>query len=167
MLCESTTFASLKPAAAAELGKQIETLEPSAAVLESKGIVFQLAQYLVTVIKSGYPDLSELKCHGLSQETAVAICTSISKRHTRKAAKMANAKPMAPKPQPKPAPVTPAFKPESQEDVRLSALSLLHDLCLQIETERGDATLLVLAGFSQTAAKELAMYINAARTGAR
>jgi hypothetical protein len=161
MLCESTAFASLKPAAAAALGMAIETMEPSAAMLESKGIVFQLAQYLVTIIKSGSPDLNELKCHGLSQETAVGICTAIAARHARRAAVMANAKPMAPKP----TAAAPTHAPEKHEEVRNAARSLLHDLSLQIETERGCPTLLLRAGFSAATSHELAKLINASRTG--
>jgi hypothetical protein len=186
MLSESTSvFRSLKPAAAAALGAAIETMEPSAAALESTGMAFQLAQYLVTIIKSGAPDLNELKCHGLSQDTAVAIATAISKRHARKAAAIAAMRPMAPEPQPAaskppkpalaaaiaairpvPAPKPPiTHKPERREDVINAALSLLHDLALQLDSQRGDAGVLHSAGFSSATSKELAKYINASRTG--
>ena len=68
-------------------------MEPSAAVFESTGMAYQLAQYLVTAIKNGQPDLGELRSHGISQELAVSVCESIAKRHARRNAALAAMKP--------------------------------------------------------------------------
>jgi hypothetical protein len=120
-------FTPLLPAAAAELDRQIEELAPSAAVLNSLGFAFQLAAYLAAVIKSGKPDLEELRSHGLPLETAIGIATTISKRHARKAAAFREPPPPAPKPVP--------AKPPSEMDPG-TALSAVHTLCQQIERSR-------------------------------
>jgi hypothetical protein len=145
---------NLTPDAAAVLGAAIETLDASATVLESKGFAWQCAAYLVKVVKSGAVDIEELRANGLDAKTAIAICEAIADRHERvskAAARMAVARPLPPSPLP---------LPETREEKRLAALSLLHDLALALES--GDAAGLRLAGFSAAAAKELTDLINAA-----
>ncbi len=155
MLSEPRVFAPLKAAAATELARQIESLEPSAGALNSKGFNWMTAAELVTIIKSGKPDLAELRCHGLTEACAVEIATAIAARHARKAAALAALKPL-------PAlPSLPVAKPESTE--QLVALSLLHDLAQQIDAGRGCVTELHRAGFTESTAKELSNLINASR----
>lgn len=164
MVAEPTTFSHLQPGASTALATAIESMEPSAAVFESTGLNFQLAQYLATVIKDGTLDLNELRSHGLSQNLAVEIATAISKRHARRAAAIAAMRPMPVAPKP-PVPAAPAYAPESREAIRIANLSLLHDLAQQIESGRGDLNDLVHAGYSLTTARELAAIINRSRTG--
>lgn len=145
-----TNFA---PAAAKELARQIESLEPSAAVLNSKGFGWQTGACLAAAITNGKPDIAELRANGVELKTAVNICTAIAARHARKNAALAVSVPPAPEPQ-----------PLNLKDIdRHSAMSLLHDLALQLDSGRGDITLLVRAGFSLGTAKELTTLINAAR----
>lgn len=147
----------LSDKASAELTRQIEALAPSAATLEGVGFDFQTAQYLAKVIVTGTPDMTELREHGLAPAAAIGICESISKRHARVAAAVAR----VPEPLPEPVPVAPA----SDEGVdQEAARSLLHDLCLQIDAEHGDANVLSRAGFTWHTASELAALINSTRT---
>jgi hypothetical protein len=143
-------------ASAKALAAAIESLEPSAVTLESNGFVFQLAQYLAAVIRSGAPDLSELRSHGIEVRTAVEICEAIGARHARVAA--------AAKPKPKVLPPLP-YKPEptAEQIDRESALSLLHTLCEMIGAERACPTELNRTGFGWATSKELANLINATR----
>ena len=147
---------SLQASAAVALSDAIESMSPSAAVLESQGFAFQAAAYLCAVIAKGDPDLNELRSHGLSQETAVSIAEAISKRHARKAAALAS----VPKPAPKSAPTVPdALEPGA-------AMSQLHDLMLEIERTRpADITVLIRAGWSEATAREIVKVANAAKRG--
>lgn len=147
----------LKPGADHELAKQIEALEPKAAVLNSLGFAWQLADYLALVIKNGKVDLSELRNHGVGEKTAVEICEAVTNRHARVAAAVALAAARNHLP---PAPIV-AVKP--QELDHDAALSLLHDLALQLESGRGDITALNRAGWSEPTSREIARVINAAR----
>lgn len=149
----------LSAEAHAVLAEQIERLAPSAAVLESKGVDWQTAATLARFIKTGEPDLGELRDHGIAQATAVEICTSISARHARKAAALA-AVPSLPAPAPKPAP-----KPDAEDMYGMKALSMLHTLFQQAESGRIPClTLLMNDGWSESTARELVRTINAART---
>jgi hypothetical protein len=150
-------FSSLKPQAGAELARQIETMEPSAAVLESTGFAFQLAAYLAASIKSGTPDLSELRSHAVDLKTAVEICTAISKRHARKSAAITAIPPAA---APKPAPV----KPAAPEPDAFNAASMLHTLFEELEGGRAAClTTLMRDGWSESTAKELVRVSSASR----
>lgn len=143
---------NLAPAANDELARQVESLEPSAALLNSKGFAWMVAAYLAAIVKSGKPDIAELRSHGLSEKTSVSIATAIAARHARRNAALARV------PLPTPAP-TPKRLPLDQAAAR----SLVHDLCLQISAERGEPNELHRAGFSWETSKELATLINATR----
>jgi hypothetical protein len=146
---------NFQPSAAAELARQIETLEPSAALLNSKGFSWMTAAYLAASIKSGRLDLGELRDNGISQGSAVSICAAIAARHARvEAARIARA------PLPVPAPVA---APKAEELDQFAAMSLLHDLTEQITSGRGDVTVLERAGFTPPTARELTNLINASR----
>jgi hypothetical protein len=150
-------FETMTPAARAELDKQIEELAPSAAVLTSLGFAWQLAAYLAAIIKSGAPDLSELRSHGLPLKTAISIAQAISARHARKAAASAALKPQAPKP----APAVPAPKPAEQLD-SITAASQLHALFQEAERGRPAClTTLVNAGWTEKTSRELKKIIDA------
>lgn len=143
------------------LAEQIESLTPNAAALESYGVQWQTAAILANFIITGAPNISDLRDCGMPSSDAISICTAISQRHARRMMALAAVRP--PQPLPVPTPPKPP-KPAHDEDSRLSALSLLHDFCLQMDAERGDATVLHRAGFSWATAKELADLINEART---
>jgi hypothetical protein len=145
---------NLQSEAAAALEEQIETLTPSAMVLTCKGFSGVLADALVKAVNTGTPDIAVLRSHGLDAKTAVAICEAIGTRHARVAAALAKV----------PEPVA-ATKPTSAPERidQFSARSLLHDICLQIGAERGDATELHRAGLSWGTSKELADIINSTR----
>ncbi|SIO53817.1 hypothetical protein SAMN05443247_07620 [Bradyrhizobium erythrophlei] len=146
----------------AALAEQIETLNPSAAVLESKGIDWETAATLVRFIKSGQPDMAALKDHGLPLETAISICQAISAHHARRAAALALAKPM-PAASPKPMPAAPAPKPDGMDG--MSAMSMLHTLCEQAVSGRyACITTLMNDGWSESTSRELVKIINASLT---
>jgi hypothetical protein len=156
----------LSAEAHAALAGQIETLTPSAAVLESKGVDQETAATLVRFIKTGAPDVIALKECGLPLETAVSICESISKRHARRAAAMKPVPTPAPKPAPKPVPAAPepAPKPAADELDSLTALSMLHTVFEMEESDQSACqTKLANDGWSEGTARELAKVINAAR----
>jgi hypothetical protein len=148
----------LSAEAHAALAEQIETLSPSAAVLESKGVDWETAATLVRFITTGAPDVIALKACGLPLETAVSVCEAISKRHARRAAAL---KPV-PTPAPKPAPAAP--KPAADELDSLTALSMLHSIFEQEESGQSAClTSLMNDGWSESTARELVRVINAAR----
>lgn len=155
-------FDDLQPSAASALRKMIESLEPNANALNGKGFSWMLAAYLAEAIKSGKPDLSELRSNGVGEKTAVEICTAISKRHARRVAAV-DAAPIPKQPAPKPAP-----KLAAPEMHGMTALSMFHTLCVLCEQgAAGQApclTTLVDDGWSPSTAKELVKVINAART---
>jgi hypothetical protein len=151
----------LLPAAAEALAAAIESMESSDAVLNASGWQWQTAAYLATCIKSGNVSLEELRHHGLSQETAVDIATSIAKRHQRRAAALAALRPPAPKPAP---------APEQLDS--MTALSMLHTMFQEAERGRPACiTVLMGAGWSASTARELKKIIDASladrRTAAR
>jgi hypothetical protein len=147
----------ISEAASAELAKQIEALAPSAAVLEATGFTWETAATLAKCISSGDISLEELRSHGLSQEAAVDIATSISKRHARKAAALAAVKPP---PAPKPTPAVPAPKSDAMDG--MSAMSQLHTLFQEAERgQRACLTTLINAGWSENTSRELVKVINA------
>jgi hypothetical protein len=150
-------FASLLPAASAALAEMIETMTPSAAVLEANGLNWETAATLARFIKDGAPDIAALKDHGLPLDEAIRICTAISKRHARKAAALAA---LTPPPAPKPAPAAPAPKSDAMDG--MSAMSMLHTLC-QMATSGQYACFTTLRqdGFSESTSRELVKIINA------
>jgi hypothetical protein len=160
MSLATESFEILPPAARAELDKQIETMEPSAAVLNSLGFAWQLAAYLAAIIKSGAPDLSELRSHGLPLETAISIAQAISARHARRAAAL---KPPAPKPVPAPA------VPKLPEPLDAgAAASQLHTLFQEAERGRPAClTTLIRAGWSEATSRELKKIIDASLAAQR
>ena len=120
----------LAKAAQRELDHQIEAMQPDCKMLAAMGFSDAFAAYLASAIKSGAPDLSTMRSHGVDEKTAVSICKSISKRHARYNKYLAAAKPkyhtVVPAERVAPAPAAP--EPDSAEQRRLSALSILHDL---------------------------------------
>jgi hypothetical protein len=163
-----TTLGSLKSSAAAFLSDAIEAMRVDPMQLVAHAFSFPLATALARAIESGRPDIGELRGFGVDQTTAIAICSAIAARHARKesamAAIMVRYAPVA-KPEPLAtsehiaAPVKPAPEPIGRDN----ALNLLHVLALQINAERGCATELAAAGFSNSTAKELALTINQTR----
>jgi hypothetical protein len=143
-------FPSLLPNAAAELSRQISEMAPSAALLTTKGFSWLVAAELATQIRSGNPDLGELRANGIDQATAIEFCTAVSERHARVAAAKAAA--VAPEPEPVRA------VPPSDDDVD-AALWQLAELSDAIA--KGDAcpTNLHWAGYSESTSNELAALI--------
>ena len=154
----------------AVLAEQIERLNPSAAVLESKGVDWETAATLARFIKTGEADVMALKLHGLPLDQSVEICEAVTKRHARKAAALASVPIL-----PAPAPAPPATVVQEAEMYPMKALSMLHTLFEQAECAasaaalRGRipripcATTLTQDGWSVATAKELVTVINAAR----
>jgi hypothetical protein len=140
------------------LGEQIESLSPSAAVLESKGVDLETAATLARFIKTGAPDVTTLKEHGLSLSQSVEICDAIVKRHARRAAALANVpKVTAPKPA---KPVEPAVD-------GWSAVSALHTLFEELEGGLPCVTRLTRDGWSESTAKEISRIATEARKAQR
>lgn len=82
-------FGNLQPAAAAELARQIETLEMSAAKLVEQGFGWQLASELVRAAETGEPDMMKLRALGVDAKAAIDICTAIASRHAEVKARLA------------------------------------------------------------------------------
>lgn len=112
-----------------------------------------LQNYLSNIVDGDLPDLVKLRDLGLPVAEAVSICEK-----WRASAPKVAALPISP---PAPAPIA---KPKEREPIgRIHALSLLHELAMQIDAERGCPTLLHNAGFSKQTAEELAFLINSSR----
>jgi hypothetical protein len=149
----------LLPAAAKELQRQVESLEPSANLLNSVGFSWMTGAYLSSVIKSGEIDISELRSNGLSQQASVAFASAVAARHARKAAAVAA---LARPPAPKPVPTKPPEPPASEQLDQMSAMSMLHSLMQEAErpNHRACLTELINAGWSESASRELKTIID-------
>jgi hypothetical protein len=145
-----------QPAAAHALTAAIESMEPSAATLESHAFAFQLAQYLAAVIKSGTPDIAEMKLHGWPLETAVAVASAVAARHARRAEALEKMQPNAA------APAAPSPAPKSEQLDAMSGMSMLHTLMQEVERPGRQACLTTLcnSGWSLATARELKTVID-------
>jgi hypothetical protein len=85
-----TTLGTLKSSASAALIAQIEQMVGNVMELVAHGFSFALASALVMAVKSGRPDIGELRGYGVDQATSVAICSAIAARHARVAAALAS-----------------------------------------------------------------------------
>ncbi|MGC2776835.1 MAG: hypothetical protein WA418_14500 [Bradyrhizobium sp.] len=192
MATDPTTFGELKPAAAAELARQIDAMVPNVSSLAGQGFGWELAKYLGQIIASGEPDIAALRSFGVDAKAAIAICTAIATRHSAVKARLASlptppeptlnlaaympprpvvAKPVtprsvlvAPEVAIRAAPVEPAPAAPDEPLYPMYAMNALHALAIAMERERACPTELANEGWSASTAEELARYINISRS---